>query len=76
MVKANFLQGMKAICEFTGFSESTILQHKKAYPGMPVDKMGGVWVGDPDGLNEFYKAKAAGDMGKYLNKANQKKQQG
>lgn len=61
VTKANFLNGMKEISDFVGFSENTILKHKRCYPGMPICKTGGVWIGDPIKLEEFYRELAIGD---------------
>lgn len=66
MVKANILNGMKEIAGFVGFSEVTVLKHKREYPGMPISKKGGLWIGDPDRLEQFYKDMAAGETGKWL----------
>jgi hypothetical protein len=56
-----FLQGMKSISEYVGFSERTILKHKRNFPLMPIQKVGGVWVGDPEGLTDFYRSLARGE---------------
>lgn len=61
MVKAVFLNGMKEITVFVGFSETTVLKHKREYPGMPIRKQGGVWIGDPKKLEAFYRDLAAGE---------------
>lgn len=55
VTKACFLNGMKEISNFLGFSESTVLKHKREYPGMPIKKEGGIWIGDPIKLEEFYR---------------------
>jgi hypothetical protein len=64
MVRANFLNGMKEIVEYVGFSQPTVLKHKRAYPGMPIRKEGGVWIGDPAKLEGFYRDLAAGKIEK------------
>jgi len=66
MVKANILNGMKEIAGFVGFSESTVIKHKREYPGMPISKKGGLWIGDPERLEQFYKDMAAGKTGRWL----------
>ncbi|KIX14428.1 hypothetical protein [Dethiosulfatarculus sandiegensis] len=60
-VENGFLQGMKSISDYVGFSERTILKHKKSFPLMPIQKVGGVWVGDPEGLTAFYRSLARGE---------------
>ncbi len=60
MVKATFLKGMKEITAYVGFSEATILKHKRNYPGMPIRLECGRWLGDPEALEQFYKDLAAG----------------
>ncbi|MFH1033813.1 MAG: hypothetical protein V1806_04845 [Pseudomonadota bacterium] len=67
MVKANFLKGMKEIAEFVGFSEATVLKHKRTYPGMPIRQEGGFWIGDPERLEQFYKDMASGKTKKWMN---------
>lgn len=62
MVKANFLKGMKEIAAFVGFSEATVLKHKRAYPGMPIRLEGGRWIGDPEKLELFYRDLAGGKI--------------
>ncbi|MFH1034359.1 MAG: hypothetical protein V1806_07620 [Pseudomonadota bacterium] len=66
MVKANILNGMKEITAFVGFSEVTVIKHKREYPGMPISKKGGLWIGDPQRLEQFYKDMAAGETEKWL----------
>ncbi len=61
--KASFLNGMDAICRFTGYSPNTLKKHKRSYPGMPIRKLvNGTWVGNPDLLDQFYKDLAAGHI--------------
>lgn len=62
VTKASFLNGMKEITDFVGFSEATVLKHKRNYPGMPIRLEGGRWIGDPDKLERFYKDLAAGEI--------------
>ena len=69
MVNKAFLNGMKAIVEAVGFSEPTVLRHKREYPGMPINLLGGVWIGDPKALQQFYKDLAAGKTERYLEPA-------
>ncbi|MFH1059041.1 MAG: hypothetical protein V1797_10265 [Pseudomonadota bacterium] len=64
--KANILKGMKEIAAFVGFSEATVIKHKKAYAGMPIRQEGGLWIGDPERLEQFYKDMAAGETEKWL----------
>lgn len=66
MVKANFLKGMKEIAAFVGFSEATVLKHKRTYPGMPIRQEGGRWIGDPEKLEGFYRDLAAGDTTRWI----------
>jgi hypothetical protein len=66
MVKANFLNGMKNITDFVGFSETTVLKHKRDYPGMPIRKEGGVWIGDPGRLEAFYRDLAVGKSNEWM----------
>lgn len=63
--KASFLNGMKAITDFVGFSETTIIKHKRDYPMMPIRKEGGVWIGDPGELEAFYRDLAQGKTEKW-----------
>lgn len=71
MVKANTLNGMKDISTFVGFSEATVIKHKRIYQGMPIRLEGGRWIGDPERLEQFSKDLAAGETGKWLGKADQ-----
>jgi hypothetical protein len=64
--KANFLKGMKEIADYVGFSPTTVIKHKKIYPGMPIRQEGWVWIGDPEKLEAFYKDLAAGETEKWL----------
>lgn len=66
MVRANFLIGMNDIAAFVGFSESTVLKHKRNYPGMPIRLEGGRYIGDPERLEQFYRDLAAGETSKWL----------
>lgn len=66
MVRASFLNGMKEITAFVGFSETTLHKHKREYPGMPMRKEGGIWIGDPVRLEQFYRDLAAGETEKWL----------
>ncbi|MFH1036145.1 MAG: hypothetical protein V1806_16710 [Pseudomonadota bacterium] len=66
MVKANILNGMKAISAYVGYSEPTLLKHKRDYPGMPINKVGGEWMGNPVKLELFYQDLAAGETEKWL----------
>ncbi len=66
MLKAAFLNGMKEITEFVGFSAATVLKHKRNYPGMPISLESGRWIGDPEKLEAFYKDLAAGRTEKWL----------
>ena len=61
MVRAGFLNGMKEITAFVGFSEATVIKHKRSYPGMPIRLEGNRWIGDPEKLEQFYKDLAAGE---------------
>ncbi|MCE1171625.1 MAG: hypothetical protein LWW84_09920 [Azovibrio sp.] len=70
MVTANILKGMKAISAFVGYSETTLVKHKREYPGMPMNKVGGEWMGDPQRLEQFYQDLAAGEVGKWSGEAN------
>ncbi|MFZ5587022.1 MAG: hypothetical protein ACOZHQ_13970 [Thermodesulfobacteriota bacterium] len=63
--KANFLKGMKEISEFVGFSSATVIKHKKVYAAMPIRQEGGLWIGDPERLEQFYKDMAAGETEKW-----------
>lgn len=65
MVRAGFLNGMKEITAFVGFSEATVLKHKRNYPGMPIRLEGNRWIGDPEKLEQFYKDIAAGETKKW-----------
>ena len=70
MVRAAFLNGMKEITAFVGFSQATMLKHKRNYPGMPIRLEGGRWIGDPEKLEQFYKDLASGNTEKWLKVAN------
>lgn len=61
-----FLSGMKEITDHVGYSDATVLKHKRAYPGMPINQAGGIWVGDPEALSQFYRDLAAGKTKRYL----------
>ncbi|MFH1060704.1 MAG: hypothetical protein V1797_18740 [Pseudomonadota bacterium] len=63
--KANILNGMKEIAQFAGFSEATVVKHKKNYPGMPIRLEGARWIGDPEKLEQFYKDLANGETEKW-----------
>lgn len=65
VTKARFLRGMKEIAAFVGFSEATVLKHKRAYHGMPIRQESGRWIGDPELLDLFYKELAAGKTEKW-----------
>ncbi|MBI5524653.1 MAG: hypothetical protein HY910_18665 [Desulfarculus sp.] len=69
MVTANILKGMKAICAYVGYSEVTLLKHKREFPAMPINKVGGEWMGNPVKLEQFYQDVAAGDTGKWMGEA-------
>ena len=64
--KANILKGMKEIAAFVGFSEATVIKHKKTYAAMPIRQEGGLWIGDPVKLEAFYQDLAAGETEKWL----------
>ena len=64
--RARILNGMKEISAFVGFSDATVLKHKRQYPRMPIQLVGGRWVGDPDALEEFYKDLASGNTEKWV----------
>lgn len=66
MVEVVSLKGMKAICSFANLSEATLLSYKRQYPGMPMNKVGGLWFGAPDRLEAFFRDLATGDTGKWL----------
>ena len=65
MVTANILKGMKAISAYVGYSEATLLKHKRDFPGMPINKVGGEWMGNPVKLEQFYQDVAAGETEKW-----------
>jgi hypothetical protein len=65
MVTANILKGMKAISSYVGYSEVTLLKHKREFPGMPINKIGGEWMGNPVKLEQFYQDVAAGETEKW-----------
>ncbi len=44
-------------------------KHKRDYPGMPIRKEGGCWLGDPERLEQFYKDLAAGETERWLGMA-------
>jgi hypothetical protein len=67
MVKAGIIKGMKAICEHVGYSEPTLLKHKREYPGMPMNKLAGEWVANQAQLEKFYQDLAAGKTEGWLN---------
>lgn len=60
------LRGMKAIADFVGFSPATVLKLQKNYPGMPISKVNGEWLGNLDDLEQFMKDLAAGKTEKWL----------
>ena len=66
MVKVNILKGMKEITAFVGYSETTVLKHKREYLGMPISKVSGEWIGNPVTLNLFYQDLAAGQADRWL----------
>jgi hypothetical protein len=66
MVTANILKGMKAISAYVGYSEATLLKHKREFPAMPINKVGGEWMGNPVKLEQFYQDVAAGETEKWL----------
>ncbi|MBI5523631.1 MAG: hypothetical protein HY910_13460 [Desulfarculus sp.] len=69
MVTANILKGMKAISSYVGYSEVTLLKHKREFPAMPINKVGGEWMGNPVKLEQFYQDVAAGDTRKWMGEA-------
>lgn len=60
------LRGMKAIADFVGFSPATVLKLQKNYPGMPISKVNGEWLGNLEALDQFMKDLAAGKTEKWL----------
>lgn len=60
MVKAGVIRGMKAISDFTGYSEPTLIRQKQSYPGMPMNKIAGEWLANQEALEQFYRDLAAG----------------
>jgi hypothetical protein len=66
MQKSAHLNGLASVALFTGFSQATVRKHKKLYPGMPINKINGRWVGSPARLTEFYNDLAAGNEKKYV----------
>jgi hypothetical protein len=49
---ADILVGMKAICEFIGYSEATIIKWRKEYDDFPVKKNGQL-ISSKTALNEW-----------------------
>ena len=45
VAKARPLHGMKAICDYLGKSENTVLKYVRS-EGLPAAKIGGEWVSD------------------------------
>lgn len=66
MVKAGVIKGMKAICDFMGLSETTVLGLKRSYPGMPMNKVAGEWWANQSRLEEFNQDLAAGNTEPWL----------
>ena len=66
MVKANILKGMKEIAQYIRCSEPTVLKYKRDYPGMPINKVRGEWIGKPSSLEQFLQDIAEGISEKWL----------
>ncbi|WP_156360626.1 hypothetical protein [Dethiosulfatarculus sandiegensis] len=66
MEKSAHLNGLASVALFTGYSQATVRKHKQLYPGMPINKINGRWVGSPERLKAFYNDLAAGEWKKYI----------
>jgi len=54
MANENALNGMNEICGFLNRSEPTVLALKRAYPEMPINKVGGIWAAHKKPLDEWW----------------------
>jgi len=63
---ADVLKGMNAISDFANTAPSILLRWLKEYPKMPMRKVGGVYMADPDRLRQFLKDLAAGKTENYV----------
>ena len=64
-IKAAELNGMKEICSFAGYSESTILGWIRDL-GFPAKKLGGVWISDGHEIAEWRKAYLRNEIDEYI----------
>jgi hypothetical protein len=66
---------MKAIADYLGYSHATVLKHKQSYPGMPINKVNGEWLGNTASLDLFMQDLAEGNTEKWLNPPSAKESQ-